>query len=88
MTPQNGKSTVSLVLGIISLLGLCFPIVGIVCGIIAIVLSNMAKKEGAVDGKLKAGLILGIIGIVLGVVMWILSFALVSFGGITDMILS
>ena len=46
MEQKNGKATAALVLGIISLIGICIPIAGIICGIIAIILAVMAKKEG------------------------------------------
>ena len=55
MEQKNGKATAALVLGIISLIGICIPIAGIICGIIAIVLAVLAKKEGSTDGKQKAG---------------------------------
>ena len=58
MEQKNGKATAALVLGIISLIGICIPIAGIICGIIAIILAVMAKKEGSTDGKQKAGMIL------------------------------
>ena len=70
MEQKNGKATAALVLGIISLIGICIPIAGIICGIIAIILAVMAKKEGSTDGKQKAGMILGIIGIVISIIMW------------------
>lgn len=44
MEQKNGKATAALVLGIISLIGICIPIAGIICGIIAIILAVMAKK--------------------------------------------
>ena len=71
MEQKNGKATAALVLGIISLIGICIPIAGIICGIIAIILAVMAKKEGSTDGKQKAGMILGSIGIVISIIMWI-----------------
>lgn len=51
MNQKNGKAVAALVLGIVSLLGLCIPLAGIICGIIAIILAVMAKKEGSTDGK-------------------------------------
>lgn len=84
MEQKNGKATAALVLGIVSLIGICVPIVGIICGIIAIVLASMAKKEGAVNGKQKAGLILGIIGIVISIVMWIVNAVILAGSGILD----
>ncbi len=84
MEQKNGKATAALVLGIISLIGICVPIAGIICGIIAIVLASMAKKEGAVNGKQKAGLILGIIGIVISIVMWIVNAVILAGSGILD----
>lgn len=73
MNQSNGKATAALVLGIVSLIGICIPIAGIICGIVAIVLAMMAKKEGVTGGKQTAGLVLGIIGIILGIVMWIVN---------------
>lgn len=40
MEQKNGKATAALVLGIISLIGICIPIAGIICGIIAIILAG------------------------------------------------
>lgn len=84
MNQSNGKATAALVLGIVSLIGICVPIAGIICGIIAIVLASMAKKEGAVNGKQKAGLILGIIGIIISIVMWIVNAVILAGSGILD----
>lgn len=84
MNPSNGKATASLVLGIISLIGLCIPIAGLVCGIIALILAGTAKKEGCTDTKMKAGMILGIIGIVLSVAMWIINAVILSTSGLMD----
>ena len=88
MEQKNGKATAALVLGIISLLGICIPIAGIICGIIAIVLAVLAKKEGSTDGKQKAGMILGIIGIVISIVMWIVNAVILAGSGILDQISS
>ena len=84
MEQKNGKATAALVLGIISLIGICIPIAGIICGIIAIVLAVLAKKEGSTDGKQKAGMILGIIGIVISIVMWIVNAVILAGSGILD----
>lgn len=80
MEQKNGKATAALVLGIISLIGICIPI----AGIIAIVLAVLAKKEGSTDGKQKAGMILGIIGIVISIVMWIVNAVILAGSGILD----
>lgn len=81
MNPGKELATASLVLGIISLIGICYPlqIVGFICGIIAIVLSRISVKKSQtmnfpIDGKSKAGLILGIIGIVIAILVWIAIF--------------
>lgn len=86
MNQSNGKATAALVLGIVSLLGICVPILGIILGIIAIVMAGMAKKEGYTEGKQKAGLILGIIGIVVSIVMWIVNIFILTSGGLMDAI--
>ena len=88
MEQKNGKATAALVLGIISLIGICIPIAGIICGIIAIILAVMAKKEGSTDGKQKAGMILGIIGIVISIIMWIGYAVILAGSGILDQISS
>ena len=84
MEQKNGKATAALVLGIISLIGICIPIAGIICGIIAIILAVMAKKEGSTDGKQKAG----IIGIVISIIMWIVNAVILAGSGILDQISS
>ncbi|MCQ2588371.1 MAG: hypothetical protein MJ174_09665 [Treponema sp.] len=64
----------SLVLGIISLVssvvGGVFSLgwVGSICGVIAIVLGVLAKKDAAQAGKGKAGMICGIIALAWGVI--------------------
>ena len=88
MNQKNGKAVAALVLGIVSLLGLCIPLAGIICGIIAIILAVMAKKEGPTDGKQKAGMILGIIGIVISIIMWIVNAVILAGSGILDQISS
>ena len=88
MEQKNGKATAALVLGIISLIGICIPIAGIICGIIAIILAVMAKKEGSTDGKQKAGMILGIIGIGISIIMWIVNAVILAGSGILDQISS
>lgn len=88
MNQKNGKAVAALVLGIVSLLGLCIPLVGIICGIIAIILAVMAKKEDSTDGKQKAGMILGIIGIVVSIIMWIVNAVILAGSGILDQISS
>ena len=88
MNQKKGKAVAALVLGIVSLLGLCIPLAGIICGIIAIILAVMAKKEGSTDGKQKAGMILGIIGIVISIIMWIVNAVLLAGSGILDLISS
>ena len=88
MEQKNGKATAALVLGIISLIGICIPIAGIICGIIAIILAVMAKKEGSTDGKQKAGMILGIIGIFISIIMWIVNAVILAGSGILDQISS
>lgn len=88
MNQKNGKAVAALVLGIVSLLGLCIPLAGIICGIIAIILAVMAKKEGSTDGKQKAGMILGIIGIVISIVMWIVNAVILAGSGILDQLSS
>ena len=57
--PGSGAATGSLVCGIIGLI-----VFGLILGIVAIVMSMNAKKQGYKGGKATAGLVLGIIDIV------------------------
>ncbi len=71
--PSGGKglAVASLVLGIVgAVMGCCFYIVGIGCGIAAIVMGAIAKKKGQ-RGMATAGLILGIIATVIYAGAWI-----------------
>lgn len=65
---MNGKSTASLVCGIIACvigwINYC-AFIGIPCAIIALVLSSQCRKAGYETGTTKAGLITGIIGLIL-----------------------
>jgi hypothetical protein len=80
------NSTAVLVLGIISIVGcFCYGVVGIICGIIALILASKSKKlyeanpEAYTVGSYKnmnAGRICAIIGLILSVVY----LALVIFG--------
>ena len=64
--PGRGKATAALVLGIVGLiLAFLMPFAGLICSIVAVVVSGKARREGYVGGSEKAGRILGIIGIVL-----------------------
>ncbi len=77
------QSIVSMVLGIISIIGCCcVPYFSIVLSIAAIVFAIVGKKKaGKFDGFAVAGLTLGIIGTIFGIVIVI--FALLA-GGILN----
>ena len=65
MDRSNGdeKAIASLVLGIISIVSIFFglSLIGLICGIIAIILGNRARREGG-GGIATAGFVCGIIG--------------------------
>ncbi len=46
MNQKNGKAVAALVLGIVSLLGLCIPLAGIICGIIGHCSGSHGKERG------------------------------------------
>lgn len=74
----KAQAITALIIGILSLLGLLSPIVGIVCGIIAIVNAYSSNKKRAAlemkkDGRAIAGMVLGILGLVIGFTMWIIN---------------
>ena len=74
------KSTLSMILGLVSLLlgivgffvqiaskvGGWLAFIALICGIVAVVFSSAAKKEGGQGGN--AGIVMGIIGIVISVI--------------------
>ncbi len=70
--PGKGAATASLVLGIISLIGLLISwipfisLISIGCGIAGIICSASAKKAGFVGGIRTAGLVMSIIGLIIG----------------------
>ncbi|MCE5235423.1 MAG: hypothetical protein ABFC62_12920 [Clostridiaceae bacterium] len=79
MEAYKGKSTAALVLGIVSVALAWFgysALVGLACGIIALVLGIQIRKAGQAEGfepngNAKAGYILGIIGLIINAVMFV-----------------
>lgn len=69
-------ATMAFVFGLISLVGLCIPIIGILFGCMGIAYGNKAKNSSK-PGMAKAGFVLGIIGIVLSAVLWIVNIILI-----------
>lgn len=69
----NALGITAMVSGIISLLALLMPYIGLPMAIIAIVFSNKQKKKEP-TGMATAGQVLGIIGIVLNSIMFIILF--------------
>ena len=64
----NGKAIAALILGIVAIVFSWTIILGIGCGIAALILGILATKQGK-DGKATGGKICGIIGMVLSVIM-------------------
>lgn len=68
-TGKNPMAIASLVLGIVSCVfsfcGVWLALIGLVCGVVAIVLAVKGRKIVAKKGMATAGLVLGIIGTVL-----------------------
>ena len=65
--PGKGAATASLVLGIISIVFWFFgmgALVGLITGIIGLVLSSNAKKQGFVGGTQTAGFVCSLIGLI------------------------
>lgn len=82
---SNGMATASLILGILSIVLGFFGWLGIICGILAIIFSVVAKNKIKADpsmagssGQAKTGLITGIIGVVIGLVIIIIAVMFVS----------
>ena len=80
---DNGKSTPSMIIGIVSVIMICCcsPL-AVIGGVVATVLGHQSKSEIAAsggmqggEGKAQAGFVLGIIAIVLGTVLFIAGLA-------------
>lgn len=73
--PGKRKGTAATVLGIISILMICLGPVGLICGIIAVVLGNSAKKQsGNIYGK--TGFVTGMIGLIISLLVTLISFVM------------
>lgn len=83
-TNNHNQAVAALVLGIIAAASCFFgvgAIVGLVCGIIGIIMSNKAKEAGNTEGIRKAGFICSIVGTVIAgitVIIAIAAFGLIS----------
>ncbi len=83
-SPESGKSTAAMVLGIISLF-LCLGPVSFICSIIATILGSIAwKRSNKTVGK--GGMVMGIISIILWVllIIGIIILSIVVAGGIAS----
>lgn len=68
--PTSGLAIASMVLGILSLVVSCFGVVGIICGILAVIFGGCAlltKKGG--KGMAIAGLVCGIIALIPSIIV-------------------
>lgn len=72
--PASGYAVASLVLGIIAILGSCWIISGIICGVLAIIFGRkpiFPYQSG--EGMAKAGLVCGTIALALSVILLIIA---------------
>lgn len=69
LTTKN--TTTPLILGILSIPGAYFPILGIILGIVGILLSKNTFKE---DIKARIGFILSIIGLIISSIIFVIAF--------------
>ncbi|MDF7640825.1 DUF5067 domain-containing protein [Bifidobacterium sp. ESL0784] len=81
MPKRPGMALAALILGIVAIVMFWIPIVGIICGIAALVIGIMSMRKIKANrlpgkGMSVAGLVTGIIGIVLSLVMFIASFSI------------
>lgn len=82
---KNTLSTVSMVMGILSLVGCCCGWVGIVFGVLGIIFALMSKEGAPMNGQAKAGFILSIISIVLSIIGIILVVVLEIFAVLPEL---
>ena len=71
----SGSATLSLVMGLVSIIGLISPIVGVICAIIGISSGIKGRRSPAV-GLATAGLVISIVFLVVSIINWILGAAL------------
>lgn len=88
-TTSGAMETAAMVLGIISVVGLFFIYVPLICGPLAIILANLsrgAQPGFTTKGKVAVGL--GIAGFVFVIILIIISFTIVmnTFGGVEGMV--
>ena len=83
--PAKGLATASLVLGIISLLGLSCCGGGTLFGIVGFILGLVSKGQGNKTGTSTAGIVTSILGVVLGIVLCFVLFILASVGVLSEM---
>ncbi len=67
----SGSAVASLVLGLVSILGLLIPILGVVCSIIGIAQGVRGRRSTA-KGLATAGLVVSIIFLVISIINWIM----------------
>lgn len=65
-------ATMGLVFSILSFLGICIPLVGVIFGTTGIIMSSKAKR-GTPSSKANAAFVVSIIGLVLSVCVWLLN---------------
>lgn len=82
--PQGGKgmSVAAMVLGIVAIVGACCcTYVGIICGVIAVVLGIISKKQQREGAQMAlAGIICGSIGFVIGLIQLIINLVNIANG--------
>lgn len=79
--PGKGAATVSMVLGIISVVLWFFgysALVSVILGIVGLILAGNAKKAGFVGGIQTAGFVLSLIGLIGGAIFFVACIACVG----------
>lgn len=81
---KKGKSIASMVLGIVSVIGLCFGYGGIwipvICAILALIFGILGKKDENAKGMAKTGIILSIITLAFLVILILALIVLFALG--------
>ena len=83
-TNNHNQAVAALVLGIIAAASCFFgigAIIGLVCGIIGIIMSNKAKEAGNTEGIRKAGFICSIVGTAIAGVALLIAIATIGLIG-------
>ncbi len=70
--PGRGLAVGGMVMGILALCFLCFSLLSMACGIVAVILCGLAKSKGCRTAAATAGLVCGLIAFGISAILYVL----------------